>query len=101
MAKKKATRRRRSPEEQIAEYQRKIEEVKARAAAKELKESPAMKRTMTVMRGISKAMDEAAEEENGLLRHALADAYKVVAAHLESQGVRPPKSRMPRGRRPS
>jgi len=101
MAKKTSTRRRRSPEERIADYQKKIEEIKVRAAAKGLKESPAMKRTMTAMRAISKAMDEAAEENNGTLRHALADAFKVLAAHLESQGVTPPKSRMPRGRRPS
>ena len=47
MAKKTSTRRRRSPEERIADYQKKIEEIKVRAAAKGLKESPAMKRTMT------------------------------------------------------
>jgi len=102
MAKKKAAKRKkRSPEEMIADLQRKIEEVKQRAAARDAKDSPAMKRTMTVMRAISKAMDEAAEEKNGPLRHALADAHKGLAAFLQAQGLNPPKTRMPRGRRPS
>ncbi len=101
MAKKKGTRKRRSPEEMIADLQKKIEEVKARAAAKDMADSPAMKRTITILRSIAKAMDEAAAEQNGALRHALADAHKVVAAHLEGQGIRPPKPRMPRGRRPA
>lgn len=101
MAKKKAKRKRRSPEEMIADLQRKIEDVKARAAAKEFEDSPSMKRTMTIIRSMGKAMDEAQRERNGALRHALADAHKVLAAHLESQGVKPPKPRMPRGRRPS
>jgi hypothetical protein len=106
MAKKKtgykggAKRTRRSPEQMIADLQKKIEEVKQRAAAKELKQSPAMKRTVTILRSITKAMDEAAEEKNGGLRHSLADAHRLLAAHLETQGVKPPKPRMPRGRRP-
>ena len=102
MAKKKAGRRKkRSPEEMIADLQQKIEEVKERAAAREAKVSPAMKRTVSLMRNISKAMDEAAAEKNGPLRHALADAHKGLATFLQSQGLNPPKTRMPRGRRPS
>jgi hypothetical protein len=105
MAKKKASkagskRKRRSPEEMIADLQKQIEDVRQRAQAKELKQSPAMKRTITIMRSMNKAMDEAASEKNGGLRHALADAHKPLAAFLESQGMRPPKPRMPRGRRP-
>ncbi len=93
-------RKRRSADEMIADLQAKIQEVQARAAAKELKSSPAIKRTITIVRGINKAMDEAAQEKNGSLRHALADAHRALAGYLESQGVTPPKPRMPRGRRP-
>ncbi len=102
MAKKASSRRkRRTPEEMIADLQRKIEEVKARAQAQSVKESPCMKRTISILRSIAKGMDEAKEEGNGALRHALADAHRILSGYLESQGLRPPKARMPRGRRPS
>ena len=42
----------------------------------------------------------AAEENNSLLRHALADARKPLAEYCETQGLRLPKPRLPRGRRP-
>lgn len=106
MAKKKATkagasrRKRRTPEEMIADLQAQIEQVKQRAQARELKESPAMKRSITLMRAMNKAMAEAAEEKNSGLQHALKDAYQALAGYLEGQGVRPPKARMTRGRRP-
>lgn len=106
MAKKKASaagesrRKRRSPEEMIADLQAQIEAVKVRAQARELKESPAMKRTLTIVRGLNKAMAEAAEEKNGGLQHALNDAHDALARFLQNQGVRPPKPRKPRGRRP-
>lgn len=107
MAKKKATRKpaasrrkRRSADEMIADLQARIEDVKERAAAKRAKESPAMKRTITIMRSMNKAMDEAGQEKNAALRHALADSYKSLAGCLESQGLRAPRPRLPRGRRP-
>jgi len=103
MAKKKASgsrRNRRSPEQMIKDLQQQIEEVRSRATAKELKESPAMKRTIMVVRSLNKALSEASSEKNTGLRHALADAHKPLASYLESQGVKTPKARMPRGRRP-
>lgn len=103
MAKKKASasrRKRRSPEEMIADLQAQIESVKQRAQAREMKESPAMKRTITIMRGINKALNEAAEEKNTGLQHALADARKPIAEYMETQGLRAPKARLPRGRKP-
>ena len=106
MAKKKASRseagrrQRRTPEQIIAALQEQIESVKRRAAVREMKGSPAMQRTVTILRNINKAMGEAADERNSALQHALADAYKALAVHLESQGVPPPKARLPRGRRP-
>ncbi len=57
-----------------------------------------MKRTLTIVRSLNKALDEAAREKNTGLRHALADAHRPLAAVLESQGVKTPKARMPRGR---
>lgn len=106
MAKKKATkkvggrRKRRTSTEMIRDLQRQIAEVKERAAARELKQSPVMKRTITIMRSMNKAMDEAASEKNGALRHALADAFEPLAVYLRSQGLQSPKTRKPRGRRP-
>jgi len=106
MAKKKASRaeegrrRRRTPDQIIAELQEKIESVQRRAAVREMKTSAAMKRTFTILGNTNKAMSEAADERNSGLQHALADAYKALAAYLESQGIEPPKTRLPRGRRP-
>lgn len=103
MAKKNASderRTRRSPEQMIKDLQDQIEEVRSRATAKELKQSPSMKRTIMIVRSINKALEEASQEKNTSLRHALADAHKPLAAFLESQGVKTPKARMPRGRRP-
>jgi len=102
MAKKaKAARRaRRSPEEMIADLEAKIREVKNRAQAKELKQSPSVKEAMKVVRGVDKALEVAAEEGNNALRHALADARKPLAEFLEGQGLKLPKARMPRGRKP-
>jgi hypothetical protein len=102
MAKKaKAARRaRRSPEEMIADLEAKIREVKNRAQAKELKQSPSVKEAMKVIRGVDKALEVAAEEGNNALRHALADARKPLAEFLEGQGLKLPKARVPRGRKP-
>jgi hypothetical protein len=102
MAKKaKAARRaRRSPEEMIADLEAKIREVKNRAQAKELKQSPSVKEAMKVVRGVDKALEVAAEEGNNALRHALADARKPLAEFLEGQGLKLPKARVPRGRKP-
>ena len=93
-------RRRRGPEEMIADLQRQIEELKARAVARSLKTSAAVKHTMVAVRNIDKGLEEAAQEDNGALRHALADARRPLAEYLTSQGVRLPKARLPRGRKP-
>ncbi len=103
MAKKKASdgrRSRRSPEQMIKDLQQQIEEVRSRATAKELKQSPSVKRTIMIVRSINKALQEASQEKNTSLRHALVAAHKPLAEFLESQGVKTPKVRMPRGRKP-
>ena len=97
---KAARRARRSPEEMIADLEAKIREVKQRAQAKELKQSPSMKAAMSTVRSLDKALDAAAEDGNNALRHALADARKPLAEFLEGQGLKLPKARAPRGRKP-
>ena len=108
MAKKKTTRStegkkkriRRSPEQMIADLQEEIQRLREKAAAKALKESPAIKLTLNSVKTIDKALVEAAEEGNTPLRHALADARRALAAYLEEQGVALPKARLPKGPRP-
>lgn len=99
MAKEKRIRR--TAEQIIADLQAEIARVQAKAQAKQLKQSPAGKAAVVALRAIDKGLDSAAQENNSLLRHALADARKPLAAYLESQGMDLPKPRMPRGRRPA
>lgn len=99
MAKKGTRRKRRSPEEIIADLQAEIERVKSRAAQKEIKESPAHKAALNAVRGLAKAAEAAKEEGENTLAHALADAREPLAKYFDEQGVALPKTRRPRGRR--
>ncbi len=99
--KKKATRRkRRSPEEIIADLQEQIRDVRQRAAAKELKQSEAIKKSLASVRSLDKSMELAKEEGNSRLHHALADSRRVIGDFLTGEGMKLPKARMPRGRKP-
>jgi len=113
MAKKKSTRattgesaatrkkrRRRSHEEMINDLQAEIKKLRAKAAARALKESPAIKSSLTAIRYIDKGLESAAEEGNSHLRHALADARRAIGGFLEEQGVKLPKAKLPKGPRP-
>ena len=110
MAKKKTThaadgsapkkRHRRSPEEIIDDLQEEIKRLRDKATARALKESPAIKATLAAVRAIDKGLDEAAKENNGRLRHALADARRSLGSFLEEQGVKLPKAHLPKGPRP-
>ncbi|MFT4541247.1 MAG: hypothetical protein ACI841_001062 [Planctomycetota bacterium] len=102
MAKKKsgAKRHRRSDEELIADLKTRIDELKARQESKKLIDSPAIKATMAAIKEIDKGLEAAAEEGDSHLRHALADARRPLSNHLSSHGVKLPKARLPRGRRP-
>lgn len=95
-----ARRRRRTPEERIADLQKEIEAVKARAAARESKQSASVRMSVSIVRNLDKALDLAKEEDQAVLRHALADARKPLAAFLTSKGIQLPKARAPRGRKP-
>jgi hypothetical protein len=97
---KKQRRIRRSPEQMIADLQEQIKSVKARAAAKELKTSPAIKKATSALRALDKGMELAHDEGNSLLHNAMADCRRTLGEFLEKQGMRLPKARMPRGRKP-
>lgn len=84
----------------IADLQAQIKAVKNRAAAKEIKQSPAMKKAISAVRALDKGMELAQEESNSKLRHALADSRKVLGDFLVEEGLKLPKARLPRGRRP-
>lgn len=108
MAKKKTTRKaapgkkryRRSDEELISDLKERIQELKDRQEAKKLKQSGAIKTTLTAVRYIDKALEAAAEESHGKLRHVLTDARKPIEDFLIGEGLKLPKARKPRGRRP-
>jgi hypothetical protein len=103
MAKKKEgtkRRRRRSADEIIQDLQDEIRRVRSRQAARELKESPAHRTALAAVKALDRALDAAAEEGVGPLRHALADGRRALAAYLEAQGVRLPKPNLPKGPRP-
>ena len=93
-------RHRRSDEELIGDLKQKIKELRNRQEAKRMKESPAVKASISAIKWMDKALEAAAEEGNTHLRHALADARRPLEAHLSSEGMRLPKANLPRGRRP-
>lgn len=96
----KKRRKRRSPEEIIQDLQTEIRRVRERMAAKELKRSPAIRAAISTIKSMDKALEAAAEEGDGPLRHALADARKALGGHLESRTLRLPKANLPKGPRP-
>jgi len=103
MANKKSTRqrrKRRSPEEMIADLQAQISDLKVRAEARQLKQSAAIKATLSAVKAIDKGIEAAKEEDDAKLRHALLDAREPLAKHLEGLGVSLPKMRRPKGPRP-
>jgi hypothetical protein len=93
-------RHRRTDEELIADLKRKLDLLKDRHEARQLKESPAIRAAIAVIRAIDRAEKHAAAHHESALRHVLADCRKPLAEHLESSGLRLPKARLPRGRRP-
>lgn len=96
----KKRRKRRSPDEIIADLHEEIRRVRARQKAKELKQSPAHRAALATLRSMDKALEAAAEHGETGLRHALADGRKALAAYLENLGVRVPKANLPKGPRP-
>lgn len=93
-------RKRRGPDELIAELQEKIRAIEARAAARQARESPATRLALSVVRNLDKASTLAEQENDTSLRHVLSDSRKPLASYLEGIGLALPKGRTPRGRRP-
>jgi hypothetical protein len=94
-------RKRRSPEEIIADLQAEIRRVKERAEARVLKESPSVRHAVAAIKAMDRGLDAAAAEEGqSHLRHALAEARKGLGAQLERMGMKLPKANLPKGPKP-
>ena len=96
MAKKRT---RRTPDQMIADLQKEIERVKARAAQAKVKKDPALKHISAAVRSIDKA---AGATSDAAIRKALGEARATVAACLKLAGAAPstdtliPRQRGPR-----
>ena len=91
--KKRAKRKNRTPEEIVADLEAKIEKVRARAAAKELKQSEAFKKALGAIRQLDKAVEAAKAEGASALRDSLLSAREPLAKLLEAEGLKLPKPR--------
>ena len=91
---------RRTDEELIRDLQQRIQDVKARQKARDVQKSPSIKAASSTLKAIDRALSVAESEEDNTMRRVLADARKPIAAHLEKIGVKVPKVKLPRGRRP-
>jgi hypothetical protein len=102
MAKKKASkkRHRRSDQELISDLRGRIKDLKNRQESKRLKESATVKATITAVKWIDRALEHAAEENDTGLRHVLADSRRPLETYLTGRGLKLPKAKLPRGRRP-
>ena len=94
-------RKRRTADEIIADLEAEIQRVRERQKQKELKTSPSTKAAIGALKSIDKALDVAATDGNGVLRHTLAEARRTLGGYLEQQGMTLPKAKLPRGRKPS
>lgn len=78
------TRARRSEEERIAELERRISDIKARAERKKAKANPATRYTVAALRSVDKAL---AASSDAALRKGLDDARATLSACLAVLGV--------------
>ena len=79
-----ATRVRRSPEQLIADLQKKIESIKTRAAQKKVKASPVLRHVRAAVGAIDKAMSET---QDATTRKALGEARSTLSACLSLNGA--------------
>ena len=96
----KKRKKRRTPDEIIADLQQEIRRVRSQQQARERKPSPATKSALAALKAIDKALASAAEHDETDLRHALAEGRRALAAHLVDQGLEVPRVDLPRARRP-
>ena len=90
------TRTRRTPEQLIEDLQRKIEQVKARAARAKVKKDPALRHINGAVRSIDKA---AKATGDNAVRKALGEARATLAACLAMNGASPGKGVLTPARR--
>lgn len=93
------TRYRRTDEELIQDLQKRIEDLKKRKAAKEVKADPAAKEATTAFRALTRAVDKAKAGSDADLKRALSESQRVLAEYFESKGMKVPKARKPRARK--
>jgi hypothetical protein len=91
---------RRSPEQLIADLQKRIEGIKARAEQKKVRQSPALRHVRAALKSVDKAMSES---DDNVMRKALGEARSTLSACLSLSGVAAPTHTAPssRGRRSS
>ena len=89
---------RRTPEQMIADYEAKIAAVKARAAAKEAKNSPEGAALLTAARALQKAQAAAKGAKDEKMDKALEAALAPLSAHAVEAGMRMPQPRVKRAR---
>jgi len=84
---------RRSPEEIVRDLQVKIAAVEARAAAKEVRQSPEGAAFLLAARSLQKAVVAAKEAKDELKERALASALESLSSHAAETGLRMPQPR--------
>ena len=60
-----------------------------------------MRNALSAVKAIDKAVAAAEEENDTVLRHALADARDPIASELTERDIKLSKTRRPKGRRPT
>ena len=91
---------RRTDEELIKDLQERIQQVKSRQKARDVQKSPTIKAASAALKSIDRALALSEEDGENVARHVLADARRPLSAYLEKVGVKTPKVKLPRGRRP-
>lgn len=84
----------------IKNLEARIKEVKERIENKNKKDLTHVKSATKALKTIGVAMAASKKAEDAHMRTALADGYRVIAAHFKAQGYKTPNISLPRGRRP-
>lgn len=96
-----STRKHRNADDRILALKDQIASIEAREKAKELKDDPGVKYAVTIARSLNRGVKLAESNKDPALQHAAADAHQAISNYLAEKGVRMPKARRPRGRRPN
>lgn len=83
MPKEAAQRKRRTPEQQIADLESKIHEIKTRAERQKVKKDPALRHVSAALRAVDKALGETSDSAT---RQALGEARATLSACLSLNG---------------